>query len=40
MMKNKDSEWYNFTCKPSAEDFEKGTVKAPPDDVAAIPGTA
>jgi len=28
----------DFACKPSAEDFEKGEAKAPPDDVAAIPG--
>jgi len=38
LVKNKDSEWYALTCKPSAEDFEKGQVKAPPDDVVAIPG--
>ncbi len=40
MMENKDSPWYNYTCKPSAEDFEKGPVTAPEDDVAAIPGRA
>ena len=40
LVKNDKSEWYNFTCKPSAEDFEKGEVKAPPDDVVAIPGKA
>ena len=40
MMENKDSPWYNLTCKPSAEDFERGDVKAPPDDVVAIPGRA
>jgi predicted dehydrogenase len=40
MMENKDSPWYNLTCKPSAEDFEIGDVKAPPDDVVAIPGRA
>ena len=38
MMENKDSELYNLTLKPTAEDFEKGPVTAPPDDVAAIPG--
>ncbi|HIJ53577.1 MAG TPA: Gfo/Idh/MocA family oxidoreductase [Planctomycetes bacterium] len=40
MMEKKDSPWYNLTCKPSAKDFEEGDVKAPPDDVAAIPGRA
>lgn len=40
MMENKESPWYNYTCKPSAEDFEKGPVTAPEDDVAAIPGKA
>ena len=40
MMEKKDSPWYNFTCRPTAEDFEKGEVTAPPDDVAAIPGRA
>ncbi len=38
LVKNKESEWYSFACSPSAEDFEKGTVKAPPDDVCAVPG--
>jgi len=38
MMENKDSELYKLTLKPTAEDFEKGPVTAPPDDVAAIPG--
>ena len=38
MMEKKDSPWYNLTLKPTAEDFERGEVKAPPDDVAAIPG--
>ncbi len=27
-------------CRPSAEDFEKGAVKAPPDDVIPLPGKA
>ncbi|MHC4109842.1 MAG: Gfo/Idh/MocA family oxidoreductase [Planctomycetota bacterium] len=40
MMEKKDSPWYNYTCKPSAADFEKGPVTAPEDDVAAIPGKA
>jgi predicted dehydrogenase len=34
------SPWYNLTLSPTAEDFEKGTVKAPADDVIPIPGTA
>jgi predicted dehydrogenase len=38
MMEKKDSQWYNLTCRPTAEDFEHGEVKAPPDDVVAIPG--
>ena len=29
---------YNLTLKPSAEDFEKGDVEAPKDDVIQIPG--
>lgn len=29
---------YNLTVSPTAEDFEKGTVKAPPDDVYPLPG--
>jgi myo-inositol 2-dehydrogenase/D-chiro-inositol 1-dehydrogenase len=40
MMENKESPWYNLTCKPTAEDFEKGEVKAPEDDVVAVPGNA
>ena len=32
------SPWYNLTLAPTAEDFENGTVKAPADDVIAIPG--
>jgi len=38
MMEKEDSPWYNLTLKPTAEDFEKGPVTAPPDDVAPIPG--
>ncbi|MBN2137872.1 MAG: Gfo/Idh/MocA family oxidoreductase [Sedimentisphaerales bacterium] len=38
LIKNKDSRWYNLTLKPTAEDFEKGPVTAPEDDVCAIPG--
>jgi myo-inositol 2-dehydrogenase/D-chiro-inositol 1-dehydrogenase len=40
MMENKESPWYNLTCTPTAEDFEKGPVTAPKDDVAPIPGRA
>jgi myo-inositol 2-dehydrogenase/D-chiro-inositol 1-dehydrogenase len=35
---NDKSEWFNFTCGIAAEDFEKGTVKLPPENVAPIPG--
>lgn len=38
LMENKDSEFYNLTLSPTAEDFEKGTVKAPQDEVAPKPG--
>lgn len=38
LTENKDSPWYNLTLKPSAEDFEKGEVVAPPDDIAPVPG--
>jgi len=38
LTESKDSQWYNLTLKPTAEDFEKGTVKAPPDDVVPVPG--
>ena len=33
------SEWYAYACAPTAEDFEKGEVKAPPDNVVPIPGS-
>ena len=32
------SPWYGMTVSPSPLDFENGTVKAPADDVPAIPG--
>lgn len=35
---NKNSPWYNLTIRPTAEDFEKGEVDAPLDDIAAVPG--
>lgn len=34
-----NSPWYNLTLAATGEDFEKGTVVAPPDDVVAIPGS-
>ena len=34
------SPWYNLVLTPTAEDFENGTVVAPPDDVVPIPGRA
>jgi predicted dehydrogenase len=40
LMTKKDSALYNLTLKPTAEDFEKGAVVAPKDDVVAIPGEA
>jgi len=39
VVENEKSPWYNLTLKPTAEDFEKGPVVAPKDDVVAIPGT-
>jgi len=38
LTENKESPWYNLTLKPTAADFEKGEVVAPPDDVAPVPG--
>jgi hypothetical protein len=38
LTENKNSQWYNLTLKPTAEDFETGEVEAPQDDVAPIPG--
>ena len=35
---NERSPWYNLTCRPTAADFEAGSVTAPPDDVIAVPG--
>jgi myo-inositol 2-dehydrogenase/D-chiro-inositol 1-dehydrogenase len=35
---SKDSQFYNLKLSPSAEDFEKGDVKAPADEVAPVPG--
>ena len=38
IMENTNSPYYNVTCKPTPLDFEAGTVVAPPDDIAAVPG--
>lgn len=40
LMENERSPWYNLTLKPTALDFENGTVTAPPDDIVPIPGKA
>lgn len=37
---NSESQWYNLTLAPSAADFENGTVVAPADNIAQIPGEA
>ncbi len=39
MMENEASPYYSLTLKPTAEDFEKGQVVAPPDDIVAVPGS-
>lgn len=38
LMTNAKSPYYSLTLRPSAEDFEKGRITAPPDDVVAVPG--
>jgi myo-inositol 2-dehydrogenase / D-chiro-inositol 1-dehydrogenase len=38
LMTNDKSPYYNIRLTPSAEDFEKGDVKAPADEVAPVPG--
>lgn len=40
LMETKTSPWYDLRLSPAAEDFEKGPVKAPKDNVVAIPGEA
>lgn len=40
VVENESSPYYNLTLKPTPEDFEKGEVVAPKDDVAAVPGRA
>jgi len=37
-MMEQGGKYYNLAMKPSAEDFEKGEVKAPADDVFPLPG--
>ena len=39
LMEKKDSPLYNLTLAPVADDFEKGAVTAPPENVAPIPGS-
>jgi predicted dehydrogenase len=34
----KNSRWYGLALTPAAEDFERGNVKAPPDNVFPVPG--
>jgi predicted dehydrogenase len=38
VMEKQDSPWFNFSCQPTSEDFEKGPVVAPADDTPSIPG--
>jgi len=38
LTENSESQWYNLVLKPTAEDFETGEVKAPPDDIVQVPG--
>ncbi|MBM3859329.1 MAG: Gfo/Idh/MocA family oxidoreductase [Verrucomicrobia bacterium] len=40
LTERKDSPWYNLALSPTAEDFEKGTVKLPPTGVVPLPGAA
>ncbi|NOY81667.1 MAG: Gfo/Idh/MocA family oxidoreductase [Kiritimatiellaeota bacterium] len=37
---NPKGRWYSLALKPTADDFEKGPVVAPPDDVVALPGAS
>lgn len=34
----KQPAWYHLTLQPTAEDFERGTVAMPPENVIAAPG--
>jgi len=38
LTKNEKSQWYNLTLKPTALDFEQGTVVAPQENVIPVPG--
>jgi len=40
LTKNEKSPWYDLTLKPSALDFEQGTVVAPQENVIPLPGEA
>jgi myo-inositol 2-dehydrogenase/D-chiro-inositol 1-dehydrogenase len=40
LMKNANSQWYNLTLKPTAADFESGTVVAPQENAIPLPGEA
>lgn len=40
VVENESSPYYSLTLKPTAEDFERGEVVAPPDDIAPVPGRA
>lgn len=40
LMEHADSPLYNLTLAPAAADFEQGSVTAPPDEVAPVPGVA
>jgi myo-inositol 2-dehydrogenase/D-chiro-inositol 1-dehydrogenase len=40
LTETKTSPWYDLRLSPAADDFEKGPVKAPKDDVVAMPGEA
>lgn len=38
LMEHQDSPFYNLTLAPMADDFEKGAVTAPSENVVAVPG--
>ena len=40
LTKNADSPWYNLTMTPTPQDFERGTVVAPQENVIPLPGQA
>jgi myo-inositol 2-dehydrogenase/D-chiro-inositol 1-dehydrogenase len=39
LTENEDSRWYRLQLVPTAEDFERDNVVAPPDDIVPVPGT-